>query len=47
MTLKESYRYANYLDGLMNITYSYLQNPGFTSTTTQKHLRSKVKRRCR
>ena len=42
MNLKESYRYANYLDRLIDEAYSYLQNPGFTSSTTQRHLRSKV-----
>lgn len=42
MTLKESYRYANYLDNLLNTAYAYLKNKGFVTTTTQTHLRSKV-----
>ena len=41
MNLKESYRYANYLDNLLS-TYYYLQNKGFVTTTKQKHLRSKA-----
>ncbi len=28
MNLKESYRYANYLDTLLNTAYRYLQNKG-------------------
>lgn len=42
MNLKESYRYANYLDALLNTAYRYLQNKGFTTTTKQNHLRSKA-----
>jgi len=42
MNLKESYRYANYLDTLLNTAYRYLQNKGFVTTTKQNHLRSKV-----
>ena len=42
MNLKESYRYANYLDSLLNIAYTYLQNKGFLTTTTENHLRSKA-----
>lgn len=42
MNLKESYRYANYLDGLLNTAYTYLRNKGFVTTTNQNHLRSKV-----
>lgn len=42
MNLKESYRYANYLDNLLSTAYSYLQNKGFTTTTKQNHLRSKA-----
>ena len=42
MNLKESYRYANYLDGLLSTAYSYLRNKGFVTTTKQNHLRSKV-----
>lgn len=42
MNLKESYRYANYLDTLLNTAYSYLQSKGFVTTTEQKHLRSKA-----
>ena len=42
MNLKESYRYANYLDTLLNTAYRYLQNKGFVTTTKQNHLRSKA-----
>ena len=42
MNLKESYRYANYLDGLLSTAYTYLRNKGFVTTTKQNHLRSKV-----
>ena len=41
MNLKESYRYANYLDGLLNTAYTYLRNKGFVTTTIEEHLRSK------
>ena len=42
MNLKGSYRYANYLDGLLNTAYTYLRNKGFVTTTKQNHLRSKA-----
>ncbi len=42
MNLKASYRYANYLDSLLSIAYSYLHNREFITTTTQKHLRTKA-----
>lgn len=42
MNLKESYRYANYLDNLLSTAYSYLSNKGFITTTKQNHLRSKA-----
>lgn len=42
MNLKESYRYANYLDTLLNTAYRYLQNKGFITITKQNHLRSKA-----
>jgi len=42
MNLKESYRYANYLDTLLNTACRYLQNKGFVTTTRQNHLRSKA-----
>ena len=42
MNLKESYRYANYLDSLLNTAYAYLRNKGFVTTTKQNHLRSKA-----
>ena len=42
MNLKESYRYANYLDDLLNKVSSYLRNDKFVTTTKQEHLRSKV-----
>ena len=41
MNLKESYRYANYLDNLLNTAYIYLRNKGFVTTTVEEHLRSK------
>ena len=41
MNLKESYRYANYLDGLLSTAYTYLRNKGFVTTTVEEHLRSK------
>ena len=42
MNLKESYRYANYLDRLLNTADAYLRNRGFVTTTEQNHLRSKA-----
>lgn len=42
MNLKESYRYANYLDRLLTIASTYLSNKGFVTTTEQNHLRSKA-----
>ena len=42
MNLKESYRYANYLEGLTTIAYAYLKKDDFVTTTTQKHMRSKT-----
>ena len=39
MNLKESYRYANYLDGLLSTSYTYLRNKGFVTTTVEEHLR--------
>ena len=42
MNLKEAYRYANYLDSLLDTAYYYLQNKGFVTTTKQNHLRSKA-----
>lgn len=42
MNLKESYRYANYLDHLLITADTYLRNKGFVTTTEQNHLRSKA-----
>lgn len=42
MNLKESYRYQNFLDNLLNTAYSYLRNNSFVTTTKQQHLRSKA-----
>lgn len=42
MNLKESYRYANYLDKLLSAAYRCLQNKGFVTTTKQNHMRSKA-----
>ena len=39
MNLKESYRYANYLDSLLRRAYTYLGNTGFVTTTVEEHLR--------
>ena len=39
MNLKESYRYANYLDSLLRRAYSYLNSNGFVTTTVEEHLR--------
>ena len=39
MNLKESYRYANYLDGLLSTAYTYLRNKGFVTITVEEHLR--------
>ena len=41
MNLKESHRYANYLDSLLRRAYTYLGNTGFVTTTVEEHLRSK------
>lgn len=41
MNLKESYRYANYLDSLYLKGIAYLSNRGFVTTTTETHMRSK------
>lgn len=40
MTLKESYRYANYLDELLFQARSYLGNKSYITTTEIRHLRS-------
>ena len=40
MNLKESYRYANHLDGLLSTAYTYLCNKGFVTTTIEEHLRN-------
>ena len=42
MNLKESYRYANYLDSLLDTVCKYLYNNGFVTITEQNHLRSKA-----
>ena len=39
MNLKESYRYANYIDDLISTAYTYLRNKGFVTTTVEEHLR--------
>ena len=39
MNLKESYRYANYLDDLLSTAYTYLRNKGFVTTVVEEHLR--------
>ena len=42
MNLKESYRYANYLDSLIKTAEEYLSSRSFVTTTTQHHFRSEV-----
>lgn len=42
MNLKESYRYANYLDSLIDNAYTYLLCTEFITTSTQLHLRKKA-----
>lgn len=42
MNLKESYRYANFLNNLLAKAYEYLNNKSFVTTTVQEHMRSKV-----
>lgn len=42
MNLKESYRYANYLDKLLETAYLYLRNKGFITNTQQEHMRKKA-----
>lgn len=42
MNLKESYRYANYLDRLLETASMYLTHLEFITTTKQMHIRSKA-----
>lgn len=42
MNLKESYRYANFLEGLLNVAENYLYKDDFVTTTKEDRLRSKV-----
>lgn len=42
MNLKEAYRYANFLNDLLDRSYVLLENPNFTTTVEQRHLRSKA-----
>lgn len=42
MNLKESYRYQNFLDRLLDTSYSYLRNKNYITTTTQEHMRKKA-----
>lgn len=42
MNLKESYRYANYLDSLSDTAYTYLLCPEYITTSIQMHLRRKA-----
>lgn len=41
MNLKESYRYANYLDNLYETAQRHLYDKAFTTTTKQNHLRKR------
>ena len=40
MNLKESYRYANFLDGIIGASMRLLGDHSFLTTTEQKHLRN-------
>lgn len=42
MNLKEAYRYANYLDRLLDTAYIYLGTQNFVTTSKQNHMRSKA-----
>lgn len=42
MNLKESYRYANFLERLLNAAENYLYKDDFVTTTKEDHLRSKA-----
>lgn len=42
MNLKESYRYANFLENLLSTAQSYLMRDDFVTTTKEDHLRSKA-----
>ena len=42
LTLKRSFEYQNYLNRMMNAVEGYLVQEGNTTTTVQKHMRSKA-----
>lgn len=42
MNLKESYRYANFLENLLSTAQGYLMRDDFVTTTKEDHLRSKA-----
>lgn len=42
MVLKESFRYQNYLDKLIDSAIGYLTSRDFITTTTQEHMREKA-----
>lgn len=42
MNLKEAFRYQNFLDELLGIAYSYLNNKNFVVSTVETHLKSQV-----
>lgn len=42
MNLKEAYRYANFLDSLLNAAYTHLGSHGYIVNIEQLHLKSKV-----
>lgn len=42
MNLKEAFRYQNFLDGLLETTYNYLNNKSFVVSTVETHLKSQV-----
>lgn len=42
LTLKKSFEYQNYLNRMMNAVEGYLVQEGNTTTTIQKHMRSKA-----
>ena len=42
MNLKEAFRYQNFLDGLLETAYNYLNNKSFVVSTVETHLKSQV-----
>lgn len=42
MTLKKSYRYAAFLDDLLERSYMMLENADYITTVERRHIRSKT-----